>query len=168
VTQGVSDYAYWLWHNPMLSYPVALPGDRPLESLLTPDQRGHDFYEHNITIDPYSMQLRTPQQRLGMINQFIQGVAAPLAPLFAQQGMFPDAKKITEIYAKYTDTPEIAELFTQGDPIDAQTEGGSTNQPRASSTSHRVNERVNSGGQRGGAEQMIASLMAGGGAGGRN
>jgi len=171
----LSDFCFWLWEDPLQSYSThyEVPGLGVLENPLTPQIRDtHKIYEHEVSIQPYSMQFQTPSMRLSAINSIVTGIILPSMPLMQQQGLGLDMKALLKIMSKYSDLPELEELVTDlgsgGMGMDPGEMSGeetpSTQQPRQAATTHRVNERVSrSGGTREGSDRaLVASLMGGG------
>jgi hypothetical protein len=159
----LKDYGYWLWEDPVQTYDVELEfAELPaVTSQLTPEERQtHSVYEHEVRIEPYSMQYLSPGQRLQSINQIVQGILIPSLPLMQQQGMGINMESLLEVYAKYANLPELRDIVvSQGNPPP-----GASEEARQSPVTTRTNERINRAGPAtpGRSEQeMIQQMMSG-------
>jgi len=170
----IRDMSYWLWEEPLESYPLTLefPEMEPIEAELTPEERdGHEVFEHEMEIEPYSMQHMSPGERLQNINQIVTGIIMPSMPLLNEQGLAIDMGKLMEMYARYSNLPELNELIITKEELmtglqggeKEQQGGGGNGQGRQSPVTHRTNERISSPGpsSRANADMsMISELMA--------
>jgi len=158
----ISDYGYWLWSDPMQTYDLELdfPDVPTVQSQLTPAERQtHSFYEHELEIEPYSMQYLSPGQRLQSINQIVQSVILPSLPLMQQQGMGIDMEALLNIYAKYSNLPELNDIV-----VTAAEQAPPPDDPRQSPVTSRQSERISRAGEAtpGRNEQeMIQQMMSG-------
>ena len=158
----IRGYGYWLWEDPVQTYDVELtfPDLPSVTSQLSPEEReGHSVYEHEVRIEPFSMQYLSPGQRLQSINQIVQGVIIPSLPLLQQQGMGLDMESLLEVYAKYANLPELRDIIiSTGTPAEGPQE------TRQSPVTSRQSERINRAGPAtpGRNEQeMIQQMMSG-------
>lgn len=121
---------WYLWHDPSSEYEVQrqITKTMAIDTSFSPDDREGDFYEHEIDIVPFSMQSRSPAERLQTLNSMLSNVLLPLSPVMAQQGKTIDFDKFIELSAKYANVPEIADLVNESMPIetpaDASAAGG--------------------------------------------
>jgi hypothetical protein len=177
----IRDMSYWLWEEPLESYPLTLefPELDPMSTELTPEDRdSHAVFEHEMQIEPYSMQHMSPSERLQNINQIVTGIIMPSMPLLQQQGLNVDMAKLMEMYARYSNLPELNELIVreeemlpglQGVPEEGGGSGGEggggggNRQPRQSPVTHRTNERVSTPGpsSRANADMSLISELMG-------
>lgn len=142
--QILTHFAGYLWDDPVKSYPATIKteGLPELRTQLSPDDRStHSFHEHEMDVEPYSMQYQTPAQRLGSINQVLQTIVMPSLPLLQQQGMNVDFEAIMRIYAKYGNLPELNEIVKK-EEVHSEPTGGQLDLRQAANTT-RTNERVN-------------------------
>jgi hypothetical protein len=159
----LKSYGYWLWEDPVQTYDVELtfPDLPSVTSQLTPEEReAHSVYEHEVRIEPYSMQYLSPGQRLQSINQIVQGIIIPSLPLLQQQGMGLDMEALLEVYAKYANLPELRDIIIN---TGAPAQGGGE-EPRQSPVTSRQTERISRAGAAtpGRNEQeMIQQMMSG-------
>jgi hypothetical protein len=113
---------YW-WHDPFhtMHSEHTLPGlpDMPVLRKVGPDQRARaDFADLDIRCDPFSLQHSTPQSRLQAINSVLQQLQ-PFMPLLQQQGIGLDAHALLNKYATLLDMPDLPEIFTMQEPVQA-------------------------------------------------
>lgn len=113
------DLSGWLFYDPVREFDVAIPLDDgvKLETKFTPKEREEsEFIEMEFDIAPVSMQDASPSQRLQTITNTATNILIPMAPMLQQQGMQFDAVALVRQIAELTNTPEINELITQGNP----------------------------------------------------
>mgnify|MGYP003110255949 CR=1 FL=1 len=110
---------WYLWYDPASEYKVLRQVTKTLsiDTAFSPKDREGDFYEHEIEIVPFSMQSRSPAERLQTLNAMLTNVLIPLAPVMAQQGKTIDFDKFIELSAKYSNVPEITELVNDAMPV---------------------------------------------------
>jgi hypothetical protein len=141
VVEAIGDY---VWHDPLRDdrFMREIPDTGIEVPVVFNDQvKEGDFGDFNLRLQPYSMQGRTPAERLGMILQSIERIYMPLAPVLAEQGVVLDAHKTFEIIAKYGQIPEINEILIRAQPT-AKQERGPQDTRQAPNTT-RTNVRVN-------------------------
>lgn len=85
--------------------------DAPWRGAVVEGSRLGEFTDYDIDIEPYSMEYRSPQQRLAQIDQQVQMIM-PLVPLLMQQGKMLDLNYWLKTRAKYSDMPELEWLIT--------------------------------------------------------
>lgn len=90
--------AFYVWEDPIRTYPVTVevPGtDVKLTYGWGPEHREGDFLQYNFDIDPYSMQQRTPQEKLADLMRIFQTIIMPMT----QTGMMAAQKKAIDVGA---------------------------------------------------------------------
>jgi hypothetical protein len=89
----------------------------------------------------------------------LERIVFPVLPQAEAQGVTPDIRKLLQIAAKYTNSPELADILTlAGEPAT----GG--DDQRQSPVTRRVNERVNRpGSTRQGRDDAMSRLLLGSG-----
>ena len=93
------------------------------------------------------------------INQIVQSVIIPSLPLMQQQGMGIDMEALLNIYAKYSNLPELNDIVTT-----AAEQAPAPDDPRQSPVTSRQTERISRAGEAtpGRNEQeMIQQMMSG-------
>ena len=166
----LQDFGYYLWESPTETYDaeVEIGGGLPaLRSPLTPEERGDiDYYQYDVSVEPHSMQYRSPAQRMQQVNQLVTGVFMPAMPMLQQQGLQINFSALAKMYSKYADLPELLDIVKSPGTMDrnqlqdnASEEGG---QPSPSMT-HRVNENISRpGATPQGAQQTLVNTLMGG------
>ena len=165
VKKVLTDWGFYLWQEPLESYPATIqpPGLEPMQSQLTAEERNSvAYYDMMLDIEPYSMQFKSPGERLTVLNQIVNGVLMPSLSLLQQQGMGLDMGALMALYSEYADLPELADIITyvnRPDSLGAPPSAG----PAQPSVTHRTNERVSRpGATKQGAEQVMINQMLGG------
>lgn len=137
----IEGLAFYLWNDPQMDRRTSrlVPGtQQEVPVNISPEERRGKFSDYHIKVEPYSMQAKTPSQRLQFIDQFLQRVVLPNLPLMAQQGIGLDFGKLFGLYAKYGDQPEIQEFLVRVQP--PQAGGGAQN--GGPSVTRRENVRI--------------------------
>lgn len=116
----------WYWYhdpNTVMTTTYSLPGMPQVtaEQKVYPSgpgemARNHDFEAMSISVDPYSMQYRSPGQRLQEINQIVQTIIAPLMPVLQQQGVQFDIQSYLAKIAKLGDQPDLLDIVKMATP----------------------------------------------------
>lgn len=170
----LSDFAYYVWKDPWQTYQTEIDVEGysppPIKGPFTPEMRQHDFFSHKIDIEPYSMEIKTPGQKMGQLMQIMQGIVLPAMPQLMQQGINADWRQLFKMIAEYNQIPELEDILTQGRaPLNADTaapqpgQGGPSRQP-AAPVKRTISERVSRPGKSNNANAsaaMITQLMGG-------
>lgn len=121
--KSLRDYAYWLWTDPLNSYPYQLQlpgweGDPPMGEL-TPGQRTHPFFLHEIMVEQYSLIHRSPQEQAQALKQVMLEVVLPAQPILQQSGATADLVEFLRQYAKLSALPQLNTIIKmQGRDLD--------------------------------------------------
>jgi hypothetical protein len=83
---------------------------------LKPERRNGEFPDYAIEIIPFSMQSRTPTERMQTLTQIMQTFIVPMAPLLQQRGLVPDIEGFLKMSAELSGTPEVVDLVTKVEP----------------------------------------------------
>jgi len=111
----------------------------------------------NVDIDVFSMQYRSPQQRLDGLMQWWTQVAMPGYQIWQQQGGEYDMQAFMRHYAKLSDEPIINDIALYSSKPQSQSGGGSAPVPiRQSPVTTRTNVRMD----RGGPSQELGGQLA--------
>ena len=119
-TKVIKSIAYYMWTDPVRNYriPKKIPGtDMVISSDMKPERRSGEFLDYAIEIVPFSMQSRTPSERLQSAMQIMQTYIVPMAPMLQQRGLVPDIEAFLKMSAELSGTPEIMDLIKK---VDAQ------------------------------------------------
>lgn len=115
-TEVIKSIAYYMWSDPVRSYrvPKKIPkSDMTIMSELKPERRNGEFLDYAIEIVPFSMQSRTPSERLQTAMQIMQTYIVPMAPLLQQRGLVPNIEAFLKMSAELSGTPEVMDLVTK-------------------------------------------------------
>ena len=137
-----------------------------IDSEWSAETREGDFLDYNFDIDVYSIQDDSPESKLARIGAVFERYVVPSMPLIQAQGGEVDIKMLFELLAKYSDTPEIADIVKFG-----KTEDGPQEQPygnpeptKMPANTTRTNVRVNrsAGGTQAAKDNTMSQLLLGG------
>jgi hypothetical protein len=163
--QVLTDYGYWLWTDPLQTYEVNMQFEDLGEMDLTLDpetRQTHQYYEHVIDVEPFSMRHQSPEQRFASIMEIVQGLVLPALPLMQQQGLGIDMAELMRLAGKYRNLPELKDLIVQ---IQQQQGGGGggapSERPLQSPVTQRTNIRQDAGNGQNRVQDMISQLMGG-------
>ncbi len=158
---------YKLGHLLMTSNDLILPASRPLRpgsdisvdvSFLPAqdDPRVAAVDDFDISVDPYSTQFRSPEERLQMLIAMNREITQ-LMQLRAQ-GSPINVEKAIDTFAQYSGVPEIKEWYEEVDPLfQVQKQQGQANIPRlgvGQYTRESISTRTNGGELQQNLEQM--------------
>lgn len=156
------DLTWYLWFNQ--NGPISILrdlGSNRYVKNFTADFRVGGYFDYLYDIAPYTMQSRTPKQRMAQVMQWLQQVILPAAPMFAQSGKTLDAGKLLELIQTYDDLPELGRLLTKIDP-EMMDQMGAQQQVQKSPVSRRTYERINRPGRtRQAADYAMTQAMMG-------
>jgi hypothetical protein len=170
VVESVADYIYY---DPAPSdrvYKDIPKSDMSVKIDFDPEIREGDFLDFAIDIAPYSLQSRSPAERLSAINEMMTGIVMPMAEQLKQRGIVPDMDKYMEIVSKYSHMSELSEILKIADFAEKETMaemsemggGGQEGAGKPPVTERRyVRENVNAEDQQD--PNMMKTLMGGGG-----
>lgn len=167
----IKDLAWYMYSDPLIELPLVKRiesyGDIPFT--WTPEDREADFFEYSFEIQPYSLQQKSPQQRLQSIMQYVTQLFIPLAPQMEAWGQHLNLEKLMETLSKYSDLPELQEIITSETPTMAEQVQGpqESNAQRVMkapvSQRNYTRQSIKSGGtQQNKDQKMIQGLMKGG------
>jgi len=76
-----------------------------------------EFQDYKIVLEPYSMQLRSPEQRLARLKQELKETVLPLQQFMQAQGIGINFEKLMKKVAELGDAPEFADMliYQQGE-----------------------------------------------------
>lgn len=146
-TAGVLRAMGWFWWNhpqEVMRTQRTAPGlpdisiERKLYPAGTVDEVGQKpgltregrYEDLQCRVDPYSMQYRSPQQRMQFLSQLVKEML-PLMPLLQQQGIMFDMAFYLKKVAEYADEPDVTGLFTITEPPAAAAGGGGPGELKA-------------------------------------
>jgi hypothetical protein len=142
-TEVCTDLAYLMWYDQHLEVPAStrVPNvDIYVDSSWTPDNRVGKFEDYGLSVVPYSMVDKSPEQRLNELITILQRLA-PLWPMFQASGATIDAREVVEQIADLLDRPELKRIITFATQSDVL--GGDQNTIRQSPVTSRETIRRN-------------------------
>jgi len=110
-----------LWSDPLATYSVLRYTPNRTAGVVahvTPDDRRASLAEFDLKIDPYSLQYRTPGERLNTLMQVWQGAILPAVQAMGAQGVVPDWRGFIRRVAKLAHLTELEDvlIFTDEPP----------------------------------------------------
>lgn len=122
--QGVvTSLAKYLYHDPVANPRIfkEIPDTNiTVKADFSPSMRTIDFVDYNIDIAPYSMQSRSPAERVQTVSQIVSTFILPMAQNLQQMGMTFDMKEFIEIVSKYSNTPELQDVLRDLTPAEQE------------------------------------------------
>jgi len=163
-----TDYAHeciWslaelLYNDPLITLPLTKRIDNyEIQTPWTPYDRENDFMEYNMKLEPYSLQYRSPSERLETIRQTMSQLVFPFSQMMAAQGIFVDFEKLYRIISEYTGLDELNDILIYTNP--RQAEQGPIRSLQSPVT-NRINTRINRPGATSqGKDEAMASHLLG-------
>lgn len=158
----ITDLAFYLWHDPLINMPMVkrVEGtDIEIPVTYAPERREGDFFQYNLSIDPYSLVAKTPDERANQMMTFIGQALPVLMPLMQAAGQSLDTEKLFKKLAKYgfEDLNDLI-VYTEG-----QTDSSDAT-PVTPPNTTRTYERISrsTGGTRASQDSVIAQAAFGG------
>ena len=154
-TEAVRYLAWYELTNPLLERVVSKPipyTNRSVEARLTPERLSplaSRFLDLNFDIEVYSMQPRSPMERLGAIKQLLDNFVIPFLPQLEAQGEQLDVGSLLRIAARYVGVHEFDDFMHSQLPPRVPQQQMRGEDPRAASrpaTTTRRTERVSTQG----------------------
>jgi hypothetical protein len=166
-TAVLKDVAMYLWTDPLIKLPLVkrVEGtDIEIPFNYTPESREGDFIQYNMDIEPYSMRVSSPSEKLQMLNDLMMNIFIPASQMLEAQGVTVDMAQYVATIAKYGNLKELEDIL-----IHSKSEDGRgpvdpySTQPR--NTTRRYENVNHSAGPTGQGQQnmMHQALMGGGG-----
>jgi len=155
----IRDLGQYLYTDPFIVSPQTKRYDNITVRIpWTPEDREADYTQYNMELEPYSLQYRSPSERLETIRQTIHQLVMPFAAQLAAQGIFIDFEALFKIIGEYAHLPELKELLIYTNPRHAE-EGPV--QAMQSPVTSRTNTRINRPGatSQGKDEAMMGHLL---------
>ncbi|MCJ7497034.1 MAG: hypothetical protein MUO78_02715, partial [candidate division Zixibacteria bacterium] len=161
-TETISALAELLYGEPLITLPQTKSyGNVSIPTYWTAEDREADFFEYNMTLEPYSLQYRSPSERLEIIRQSMMQMVMPFAQQMQAQGIFVDFEALFKIIGDYAGLDEFKQILIYTNQ--RQTEEGPVRALQSPVTS-RTNTRINRPGatSQGKDEAMMTALLGGG------
>jgi len=161
VQQAISDYALWMWKSQQPFNVTYSIGDFEIPVEFSKDERSHDFFAHTIEVVPYSMAMRTPQQKFVELMTVLDRLM-PYWPMFQAQGATINAKEFLRLAAKELDKPELVDLIQFGQPPENYETAESPPRMQSPPTTNRIQTRISGRANDSPSSQMAMQMMRGG------
>lgn len=135
----------------------------------TPETRDGDFLDYNFDIAVFSMQDDSPATRLQKLTNVFNTFILPALDIFREQGVYIDAKALTDYLAKNANLPVLSDIVKFAEPVEEPpTPSASLPQPsyvsRKPPVTKRTYERVNRPGSMSerGKTAVLSQILLGG------
>jgi len=129
----------------------------------TPETRQGDFLDFNFSINPQSMREESPAGKIKKLGDILDKFLLPLQPMFEQQGLMVDGRRLTALIADYADLPELEQLVVAVSGQQQPTSGPIGNPTPMPANTTRTNIRVNRpGATRVGKDMALIQQLMGG------
>ena len=161
-TEAISALAELLYAEPRITLPQTKSyGSVSIPTYWTAEDREADFLQYNMKLEPYSLQYRSPSERLEIIRQSMMQMVMPFAAQMQAQGIFVDFEALFNIIGDYAGLDELKQILIYTNQ--RNTEEGPVRALQSPVTS-RTNTRVNRPGatSQGKDEAMMTALLGGG------
>jgi hypothetical protein len=112
--------------TPLQVGPAQMSGQQAQPGMM---YRNHDYEDMSIRVDPYSLQYKSPEQRMAALDQVVSQILIPIAPILQQQGVGIDFQAYLAMKAKLGDMPDLLELVKMAPP--PQPTGDTAGEPQA-------------------------------------
>ena len=171
VLESVADYIFYdPAPNPRI-YKKIPHTDMHVKVDFAPEIREGDRLDYAVDIAPFSMQSRSPGERLQTLSEIMTQFIIPMSQQLQQRGVVVDHEKFLEFLSKYSNTNEIEEIlriadFKEMEEMRENGMGESASKPTNTERKY-VRENVSTGGTRAGRDNaMVQTLMGNQGGGG--
>jgi len=75
------------------------------------ETREGDFLDYNFEIEPFSMQYKSPSERINGLTTFITQIALPMQDNMMQSGGSIDMQELVELYSELMDLPRLNNII---------------------------------------------------------
>lgn len=170
VKQVIESIAHYLWNDPVSTYrfereiagtSVSIASAWPFDDETGEDKREGDFLQYNFTIEPYSLQPQSPQERVQFAMLYVDKLVQ-LLPVMQQQGQTLNIEAFNKYIAQMANMPELKDLvlYAEGEmqPDPQPIKAGMA--PHTSRTYNRVSRSAGATGQ--GEAQIMTQAAFGG------
>lgn len=138
----VESLAWHIVRNPLFEIPVTYElAGRKTDLTFTEDNIDGDYLDYNYSIDPYSLQHRSPGEIFNQLVSLLQGLLMPAAEQMAAQGVTLDWTSIIELLSKLSNNPEYKDMLSFVNLPEGQAEFGKSPQ-RSAPVTKRISERI--------------------------
>jgi len=123
VGQSLAFYLFYGDRKFEFDYEIEDTGGMTIPVVFDPAQAEGDFLQYNFSIEPHSLQSRSPSEKMGLLNQLMTQVLLQLeaSGAMAQNGVSINIKEYLHLMARYENLPELRRLITDvgsGGPLE--------------------------------------------------
>lgn len=160
----VTDIAYYVYTDPnlQLNLKKKVPGTSiEIPFVWDASRRENDYFSFKMNVEPYSIQARSPGERLQTLLTIFQQVLVPNIPGMQQQGITIKMDEVMRIIAQLADLEELAEILDIGGvPMGLEQSSGDRPLQAPVTERHNVRHNVSTGGTQANREAtLIQSLL---------
>jgi hypothetical protein len=130
-TECIKKLAWYRWNHPSnTAVTLTAPGTTvEYQDTFGPMNREGDLLDYQLSIQPYSMQPQSPQGEYKKLQELLQSILMPLAPVFQQAGVTFDAHALTKLMARYNDIKDLDSILQAAPPPPPPGMGGGMGEP---------------------------------------
>ena len=166
VIESMADYIFYDPIPPERVYKQIPNTEMNVKVNFDPEIREGDALDYAIDIAPYSLQSRSPGEKLSSLMEMMNQIVIPMSPQLQQRGVVPDLERFLEIAAKYSHTEELAEVlriaqYKEMEMMQEMGAGQAGGKPPVTERRY-VRENVSDGGTRSGRDNAMAQTLMGG------
>lgn len=148
-----------------------IPGtDIKIPVVWAPETRQGAFLDYDISIEPYSMQMKTPTERANQIDYIMQQYVLPMIPYLEQQGIVVDFGALLKTIARLRGIDELNHILLYGagpmgvdDPGIVGSQPSAGGAPKPAMTTRRYERVSRPGKTRQGADRAMMDILMGAG-----
>jgi hypothetical protein len=145
-TANIRKLAKYLWDDPIVEIPITKEVEGlgiEIETAFIPSEMPAEFMDYNISIEPYSLQVQTPNGKFNSVMEVINQVYMPLLPLMEQQGAVIDLEELSKLIADYKNLPELTRIIKFQNQQSGPAQPTIPRRDGAPAFKHNINERIN-------------------------
>jgi hypothetical protein len=162
----VKDIAWYIWEDPFYEQELVrnIEGtDIVFADRFSAEMRQGDFSSYQIRVEPYSLQEKTPQEKLAQLMQLLQQFLLPSSQLLAMQGLGINLQKVLDLISKYGGLPELASIIMPMPRPDGEMPQPDMGMPEVGKPiGPRVEHRISQpGGTRSGRDSVMIQTLLG-------
>ncbi len=104
---------HYLFYNRVVPLPITKVVEGTpysIETMFDPGILEGDFLQYNISIEPYSLKRKTPEQRSAEITDIWRNDIMPMAPIMGQMGMMPSIEGYLRVKSRYQGIKDLSDL----------------------------------------------------------
>lgn len=130
---------------------------------VTPFNMRQQWSELNFSIDPYSMNERSPQARAAMLEETVTRLLAPFGQMMMAQGVMIDIEALVAALRRYRNLPELSDIIKFMGVSESMLQGAHGERPPGPAVTSREHVRRNVGPSNEPTDQSILQMANAGG-----